>query len=200
MSTSAPALIWVSATSPAFTKSANRPGVGDHDLRLGVDRMHAEDEAAVVAPRRRRPGRRSPDDILFRRHARDQAGEIAGLLALRHVGEDVLGAYLRAGAEGEGDLRVLLGHFEHQVLVLCAVSDDDVVPLGDVLKDRGTGVDRLHLLAVAVLVLLRKKLFLRLENAVVHRLAPPLVVDGALDNERDLHDLGGGRGVLSPRR
>jgi len=89
---------------------------------------------------------------------------------------------------------MILGHLGLQVLVLRAVTDDDLVPLGDVLKDRRTGVDRFHLLAVAILDA-AGKLLLRAQNTVVHRLAPPLVVDGAFDDQSDLDDLGGGRGV-----
>jgi hypothetical protein len=166
--------------------------VGDHDLRLRIDRLHAQHEAPVVAGGISAVhGTDKANSVLFGGHACDEAGEVACLLALGHVGEDVFGSDLGAGAEGEGDVRVLLGHFEHQVLVLGAVADDDVVSLGYVLEYGGSGVHGLHFFAVAVLYP-SGKLFLRLENAVVHGLAPSLVIDGAFDDEGNLHCTAGG--------
>jgi hypothetical protein len=65
------------------------------------------------------------------------------------------------------------------------VGDDDVIPLGDILAGGGTCIDRLHLLGVAVLDA-AGKLLLGCENAIMHSLAPTLVVNGVFNDQCNL--------------
>ena len=163
--------------------------MGDHDADGGVDSPCSEDEAAVVACRVPSVHRADEaEDLGLGRHACDQAAEVAGLLTLGHVGEDVGRALLAGGTEGEGHIGVLLGHLEGEVLVLGPVGDDDVIALGDVLAGGGACIDQVHLLGVAVLDTAGKLLH-RLGDAVMHRLAPPLVIDGVFDDQGDLYDV-----------
>ncbi len=65
------------------------------------------------------------------------------------------------------------------------MANNDVITLTGILQYRGPCIDRLHLFAVAVFdatgILFHREL-----DAIVHRLAPALVIDGVLNDERDL--------------
>ena len=163
-------------------------GVGDRHGGVRVDGLDTHYEAAVVAGAVTAVDRTDQTDaVRLGQHACDDAGQVACLLALGHVGEDVVADDLAAGSEGEGDVRELASQVGDHVLVLGAVGDDQVEAVGDVLACDGLAVDCGHLLGILEGEL-AGQLLLCGDEAIVHGLAPALVIDGVLNDEGDLVD------------
>jgi len=119
-----------------------RTGISDPGFYIPASGGNAHLESLVVFDRVAGFHRSDdPDDLGFGHFTSEKAHDIGAFLGLRIIGDNIRSG-LEAGAVGERDLGEFRGDFFHDALVLRAVGNDDVKPLGCILTDSGAGIHR----------------------------------------------------------
>src|SRR5690606_35383376 len=115
---------------------------GRERRHIGVDRLCAEDERHMTAMDLRHVHTTDrPDDVALGPQTGQDAHHVAALLQLHVINTDVRG-HLEARADGEVDVRVILGNLDDRLLELETMPHDEIVALLGIVDERRLDVYR----------------------------------------------------------